>query len=198
MELFTADGNPTSINIEYLFLLVYRLFSSGDGSGAELWILFKDLWLGILIVSALASVVLLLVFIVIQRKIDAIMAASQEEHRERALAYAQHESGAVSPRWQEILELVNSENPPNWRLAVIEADVMLDDLLKRLGYLGDTLGERLKSVDGGTFRTLDQAWEAHRVRNQIAHEGSDFVLTQREARRVVEMFRQVFQEHGAI
>ena len=120
----------------------------------------------------------------------------EELYKERSAQYAH--GGTGNPRWGEILELVNTDNPGNWRLAVIEADVMLDDLMKRLGYLGDTLGERLRSADSATFRSLQEAWEAHRVRNQIAHEGSDFVLTQREARRIIDLFRQVFQEHGVI
>jgi hypothetical protein len=45
---------------------------------------------------------------------------------------------------------------------------------------------------------LDEAWEAHRVRNQVAHEGSDFILSQREARRAVELYRKVFEAYGVI
>lgn len=190
-----SEGDFASLSLEYIFLQIYRLLSSG-GDGGQFFLLLKDVWLGVIVVSSIAAIVLLLLFISIQKKIDALMEQEEELYKERAAAYAQ--GGAANPRWQEILELVNSDNPGNWRLAVIEADVMLDDLMKRLGYLGDTLGERLKSVDSATFASLQQAWEAHRVRNQIAHEGSDFVLTQREARRVIDLFRQVFQEHGVI
>lgn len=194
MEPTVSGGGFSSLSLEYLFLLIYRLFAGVDGSA--ILFLLKDIWLGVTIVSAIAAVILVLVFINVKRKIGAIMEAEQEQHKIRVAALSQ--GGTISPRWQEILELVASDNPGNWRLAIIEADVMLDDLVKRLGYLGDTLGERLKSIDPATFKTINGAWEAHRVRNQIAHEGSDFVLTQREARRATDLFRQVFQEHGVI
>ncbi len=97
-------------------------------------------------------------------------------------------------RWERVLTHVNSDNPNDWRIAIIEADVMLDELALRLNLPGNTLGERLKQAVRGDFKTLDQAWEAHRVRNEIAHAGSDFVLTQREAKRVVDLYERVFEE----
>ena len=190
-----SEGDFASLSLEYIFLQIYRLLTAG-GDGSTFFLLVKDLWFGVTVVAGIASVLLLLVFISIQKKIDAIMEEEEELYKERSAQYAH--GGTGNPRWGEILELVNTDNPGNWRLAVIEADVMLDDLMKRLGYLGDTLGERLRSADSATFRSLQEAWEAHRVRNQIAHEGSDFVLTQREARRIIDLFRQVFQEHGVI
>jgi hypothetical protein len=97
-------------------------------------------------------------------------------------------------RWDKVLAHVNSENPSDWRLAILEADIMLDELVTRMGYLGTTLGDKLKQARRGDFRTLDAAWEAHRTRNQIAHEGSDFVLTQHEARRIIALYETVFEE----
>lgn len=97
-------------------------------------------------------------------------------------------------RWDKVLEHVASENPNDWRLAIIEADIMLDEVVTRMGYHGGSLGEKLKLVAKGDMKSLDAAWEAHRVRNQVAHEGSDFILTQREAKRVVDLYGVVFQE----
>lgn len=186
----------TSINIEYLFFLFYRLITGGnDASGAV--DLIKDVWFGVNITAAISVPFLLLAFFYTARKLEGIIHAERERYEAAALATTAGGSTA-NDRWNEILEHVKSENPSNWRLAIIEADVMLDDLLKRRGYIGDTLGERLKALQSTGFKTLDKAWEAHRVRNQIAHQGSDFVLTQREARRVIELYRQVFEEQGVV
>jgi hypothetical protein len=67
-------------------------------------------------------------------------------------------------------------------------------MTKKMGYHGDTLGERLNSVEKSDFLTLNLAWEAHKVRNMIAHEGSNYLLTKREAKRVIDLYRQVFEE----
>src|SRR3989344_4757069 len=67
-------------------------------------------------------------------------------------------------------------------------------LLKKEGYIGETLGERLKSVPREKMQSLTSAWEAHKIRNEIAHAGSDFILTQREARSAIDNYRRVFEE----
>ena len=97
-------------------------------------------------------------------------------------------------KWEHIKELISSENPNDWRLAILEADILLDELIDLMGYKGKTMGEKLKSIEQSDFTTLEQAWEAHKVRNQIAHTGSDFILTLRETRRVIDLYRQVFEE----
>jgi hypothetical protein len=63
-----------------------------------------------------------------------------------------------------------------------------------MGYKGDTLSDKMRQVERSDFTYIDKAWEAHRVRNRIAHEGSDFELTEREARRVIDLYGAVFEE----
>lgn len=97
-------------------------------------------------------------------------------------------------KWLKVLELSHSANLSDWRLAVIEADVMLEEVLRAAGYAGDGVGEMLKSVDHTDMLTLDSAWEGHKIRNRIAHNGGAYQLTERETRRVISLFESVFKE----
>ncbi len=97
-------------------------------------------------------------------------------------------------RWKKILEHAATNNPNDWRHAIIEADIMLDELLSVQGYHGDTLGDKLKQVERSDFNTIDLAWEAHKVRNRIAHEGSGHDLNEREVRRVIALYEQSLRE----
>ena len=101
-------------------------------------------------------------------------------------------------KWQLVERHLLSENPGDWRLAVLEADIILDELVRALSPLGDNLGERLKNLDATDFRNIDKAWEAHKIRNAIAHEGADFVLSQREAKRIIGLYEQVFRDSNYI
>jgi hypothetical protein len=101
---------------------------------------------------------------------------------------------ALHEKWQKVQAHINSNNPSDWRLAILEADIMLGDVLEKMGYQGDSIGEKLKSVDKSDFLTLQLAWDAHLVRNQIAHEGADFKLNEREAKEVIDKFKKVFEE----
>lgn len=119
------------------------------------------------------------------------------EHEEMHAAHhpvIHEDKSAVQKRFQEVQRLAESTNPNDWRVAIIEADIMLDDLLQSQGYPGDTLGDRLKAVDKADFHTIDAAWEAHKIRNRIAHDGSNHLLNEREVRRVVSLFEAVFRE----
>ncbi len=102
--------------------------------------------------------------------------------------------GFKNKRWEKVLTHINSTNPNDWKFAILEADIILDELLDASGYRGETLSDKLKKVEPSDFETIELAWEAHKVRNAIAHEGASFLVTEREARRVVGLYQKVFEE----
>lgn len=104
---------------------------------------------------------------------------------------------SVVQKWQQILVHSESVNPSDWRLCVIEADMILDELLDTLQLPGTTMGEKLKAVEKSDFTTIESAWEAHKIRNKIAHE-SGFMLNQRETRHTISLYEAVFKEFHLI
>lgn len=107
-------------------------------------------------------------------------------------------SGGVGAQRNEVWEAVRtkilSDNPSDWRLAIIEADIYLDRVLDQKGVFGDTLGDKLKQMTPERLPSVQLAWEAHKIRNRIAHEGVEFMLTQPEARRALSYFEIVFRD----
>jgi len=97
-------------------------------------------------------------------------------------------------RWERIHEQANSDSEHSWRLAILEADIMLNELLDLQGYRGETMADKMKQVDRAKFNTIDYAWEAHKIRNQIAHEGAAFPLNARDVRRIIGLYESVFRE----
>ena len=97
-------------------------------------------------------------------------------------------------RWQHIQDLIKSYNTNDWRQAIIEADIILEEMLDKMGYDGVTIGDKLKNVERSDFVTLDKAWAAHKVRNQIAHDGSNFKLSREVAEKTIKDFEEVFKE----
>ena len=53
--------------------------------------------------------------------------------------------------------------------------------------------ERLKTVSPENLPSLNELWEAHKIRNQITH-NPEFTLTKKEAIRVLKIYKQVLQE----
>lgn len=110
-------------------------------------------------------------------------------------AYARKNASLTEPsRFSELQAHIASDNPNDWKLAIIEADIILDEELKRAGYAGTSLGERLRSIAPSSLTSLDDAWQAHKVRNQIAHAGADFVLTHKLANDTIVKYERVFKE----
>ncbi len=104
----------------------------------------------------------------------------------------------VNPKWRLVEEHIDSDDQNKWKLAILEADIILADLLDGLSLPGESIGEKLKAVEKNDFETIEQAWEAHKIRNAIAHEGSDFVINQREAKRIIGLYASVFKEFKII
>lgn len=95
------------------------------------------------------------------------------------------------PKIAVIQGYLNSESEALWRIGIMEADNLLLEVLREKGYRGEGLGEMLKTA---SFKTIDLAWDAHKIRNRIAHEGSAFELTEREAKRAYVLYESVFRE----
>ena len=100
----------------------------------------------------------------------------------------------LTEKWQKIMKLSESENQSDWRWAIIEADIILDELLQKLQLPGDTMGEKLKAVEKSDFNTIESAWEAHKARNMVAHNGSDFLINQKQIRHIISLYEAVFKE----
>lgn len=146
-----------------------------------------------------ATVFSVITFLVILYVVWLTYRLSREEAKKDKMAEITNEiPSEQSQKWQQVLMHANSQNAAEWRLSILEADVLLEDLLSSLGYSASTLGEKLKSVQKGDFKTIDAAWEAHKVRNLIAHEGTDFPIDQRDVKRVMELYGQVFREFSYV
>lgn len=95
--------------------------------------------------------------------------------------------------WRKTLQKGQSENESERKFAIIAADTLIERILELAGYAGENLGERLKKVEKGDLDSLDALWEAHKIRNRIAHE-ADYKLSREEASRALLLFEQTLKE----
>ena len=127
---------------------------------------------------------------VLRRKEELIYDTKIEEAFE-----AMPEGGDVvlSHRWENVVKHIDSPNQNDWKQAILEADMILDELLSKMGYRGESVGEKLKRVEPGDFKSIQDAWEAHKIRNQIAHEPG-FTLNKIEAQQTYQLYKKVLDE----
>jgi flagellar basal body-associated protein FliL len=176
---------------------LYRMLNSGRGGESAIdlgqrWLSVYKLIVSIIAVLAIAVIIYCLV------RLWEIKKEQKEKEKLNEVRVIEEESYGHTLQWQNVLDHANSDSPSDWRLAILEADTMLESASQRLPVIADTLGERLKKIDKSDLRTLDNAWEAHKVRNRIAHDGFDFEITKHETLRVINLFESVLRELGAI
>lgn len=99
----------------------------------------------------------------------------------------------VVKAWAKITSRLETGLEAEYKLAVIEADSILDNILKRIGFGGVTLGERLERLTVATLPNLKQILEAHKIRNNIVHD-PDYRLTLDEARRMSGIYEQALRD----
>jgi len=105
--------------------------------------------------------------------------------------------GGIGARWEEVIRHIDSIKEAEWKYAVIEADKLIDELLRKAGFQGDTMGERLRSIEPGAIASLQDLWDAHKIRNLIAHD-TEYTLRYAEARDAIRKYEKVLRELGVM
>jgi hypothetical protein len=103
---------------------------------------------------------------------------------------------ATRRRWNEVEQMMKQPGELGRKMAIIEADTLLDQALKSLSMPGATLGERLKFA-AYKYPDLREVWWAHRLRNQLAHEASTH-LDEGMARKALAQFKRALERLGAL
>ena len=193
---------PGSLNLEYFLLRGQDFFAGFHVTTWPHWVLVvvED----VLILGMVLS--LLLIIFIVYALIRLHQVEHEGFHKLEAHLHEDHgghheeevESHGGNERWEHIVALASGPSEGDWRRAIMEADIMMYDVLEEQGYPGTTVGEKLKMANPIQMTTLDLAWQAHKVRNDIAHGGEATPLTERVAKATIDSYRRVFEEFGAI
>jgi hypothetical protein len=102
-------------------------------------------------------------------------------------------AGKTEKRWQAILARIGSGNPSQYKVAVLEADALADEMLKGIGYAGANMKERLAQMKEGEILAAEQLKAAHAIRNRIIQD-PDFTLAKEEAEVFLKQYEALFNE----
>lgn len=189
-------GGDYSLNPEYIFYRIYELFTGQGPETQEFLAVLAQFWWWLRALSILITIVLVILLVWLVWKV--ILFRKEQHFSLRSMMQvAKAEKPKVNDEWQRVLDHMASGNPNEWKLGIIAADNLLDSLVKAMQVPGESLGERLKNIESSDFGTLNEAWEAHKVRNRIAHEVG-YEPTEVEARRAIANYRKVFEEFRII
>lgn len=105
--------------------------------------------------------------------------------------------GKFQIKWEKVMKRVNGSEESDWKVAVLEAAQMLDEVFKIVKYDGDTLGDKLENITSAQLDNLEEVKGANEVKNKIVQD-EKFQITQEEAKKTVAIFGDALKFFEAI
>jgi hypothetical protein len=100
-------------------------------------------------------------------------------------------------RWHSIETKFALDTPESARLAIIEADALVDTALKGMQIPGEHLADRLSNLDQDDIKSMDRVWRAHRLRNDLVHTPG-FAVSSPDAKRTIDDYEAFLKEMEVI
>ncbi|KKR46511.1 MAG: hypothetical protein UU22_C0030G0002 [Parcubacteria group bacterium GW2011_GWA2_40_8] len=99
----------------------------------------------------------------------------------------------ISKQWAKIKYRIDRNTEAEWKLAVIEADKLVDDILKKMGYPGEDIAERLKTATPEQIQSLNLLREAHKLRDTVVHD-PEFYASELEIKNAIDYYETFLRE----
>jgi hypothetical protein len=96
-------------------------------------------------------------------------------------------------KWRAIEDRLKSGNPSEYKVALLEADAMMDKVLADMGYKGENMMDRLNQINPTQMEDVEALKETHQLRNQVVFE-HDFVLDRDRAEKAVKVYETVLSK----
>ncbi|MBU0648708.1 hypothetical protein KJ969_01195 [Patescibacteria group bacterium] len=103
---------------------------------------------------------------------------------------------SIKRHWEEVEQMIKKPGEMTDKLAILEADKLLDQVLKSMAMPGQTMGERLK-VASYKYSELSKVWWAHKLRNQLVHEAS-FSISHGNAKSAIRAYARALKQLGVL
>jgi|WetSurMetagenome_2_1015567.scaffolds.fasta_scaffold548775_1 hypothetical protein len=95
----------------------------------------------------------------------------------------------LAKKWNLIRARLNTGRDSQYKIAIIEADNIIDSLIRRMGYGGENMGERLDNVPFGQLDHIEELKQAHEVRNRIVQD-DHFALDRKSAEETMDLYEE--------
>ncbi|MDO8555115.1 MAG: hypothetical protein Q7R75_00925 [bacterium] len=183
------------LNLEYLYYNIYQFFKdarlalSDTDSNLSGWVFIIKIILVFISVLFIAGITYNV------RKIRKIRNYGLKDSL-RLVVESVPEVRAL--RWEKVKKYLESNNSSDWRRAILEADNLFDEIFKKAGYGGSSLGERILKIPMYKFESIGDVFKAHLARNKVVKQGDKFELTKEEADRILGLYEKGLKELGYI
>ena len=97
------------------------------------------------------------------------------------LTYKHYGLSRTKSKWEEIERYFKKGTEPEMKLAIVEANSLLDNILRVMSYKGKDLDSRLDGINEDILENLDDVKKYHKIYSNIVHDPTyrlDFEIAQ--------------------
>lgn len=105
--------------------------------------------------------------------------------------------GRALKRWRTIKKAIEEGGVSDWKRALLNADDLMDEVLKMAGYVGHSANERFEFLKPELMANAERIKAGHQVANHIRQDPS-FEIQKNEAVAILREYKQVFEKWGLI
>ena len=153
---------------------------------------FKGFLLYVKVIFIAVSLILFVAIIILLKKSSWLRDRYLEEITEFT-AYRPFGLKESFKQWNRIAERLRTDKESEYRLAVIEAEGLLDNILSKAGYTGDNFLQKLEQLDKSNLPNIKDVYKAHEIRNDIVH-NPDQKLTLDQAKEVLAIYEKAAKD----
>ena len=86
------------------------------------------------------------------------------------LTYKHYGLSQTKKKWDEIEKYFSKGTEPEMKLAIVEADSLLDNILRVMSYGGKDMGSRLEGINDNILENLEEVKKCHKIYSNIVHD----------------------------
>lgn len=92
------------------------------------------------------------------------------------VSFAKVDWQSIESRWQAVLTMSQQLDQTHAKQAILQADILIDSIMKTSGVSGNSFAERLRNIQSRFSPSTYQAlWRAHKKRNELVHEAGSHI-----------------------
>ena len=99
--------------------------------------------------------------------------------------------------WRQIQRRLKKGGQTNYKLAILEADKIFDEILKLSGFTGDSVDERVRQAEEGEIPNIEKLVQAHRTARKILLD-PEFAVDLTLAKETIKIYQDLFYEFGLV
>ena len=99
----------------------------------------------------------------------------------------------IKKEWKDIIKRAKDGDEEERKLAVVDADEVLDEVLTKMSFVGENLQEKLEKISEDIFPTAEEIKMVHQEKKDILY-NPDRELSKKDAMRIIDVYEKTIRD----